>query len=57
MDTVVVLGVAQPDPGAVQALVKLGTIVPPAPSDKPQPPGVALEEKLRLFIIEDNCYA
>ena len=37
-----VLGVPQPGPRAVQALVKLCPIVPPPPSDKPQPPGVTL---------------
>ena len=37
------LRVPQPDPRAVQALVKLCAIVPPPPRDQPQPPGVTLE--------------
>ena len=43
LHAVPVLGVPQPDPRAVQALVKLCPIVPPPPRDQPQPPGVTLE--------------
>ena len=46
LHAVLVLGEPQPDPGAVEALVKLCSIVPPPARHQTQPPGAALDRDI-----------